>query len=50
MEVIYIMPKKVPKSNGSSFVDTYKSNKIKLGVNELTVNDNKQYVSLVNTR
>jgi len=43
MEVI-IVPKKVEQINDYLFIDTYKSNKIKTGVNEMTVNDSEMCV------
>jgi len=33
------VPKKVEKTDDYLFIDTYMSNKIKIGVNEMTVND-----------
>jgi len=39
MEVIYSVKKLNKLNNDFFFIDTYKSNKIKIGVNELTVND-----------
>jgi len=38
------MPKKVGQINDHFFIDTYKSNKIKIGVNDMTVNDNEMCV------
>jgi len=37
------VPKKVEQSNDYLFID--KSNKIKIGVNEMTVNNSEMYVS-----
>jgi len=37
------VPKKVHKINGK-LIDTYKSNKLNFGVNEMTVNDSEMYV------
>jgi len=37
----FIVPKKVEQINDHSFIDTYKSNNIKIGVNDMTVNDRK---------
>jgi len=37
----FIVPKKVEQINDHLFVDTYKSNNIKIGVNDMTVNDSK---------
>jgi len=42
MEVIYIVPKKVEQINDYLFID--KSNNIKIGVNDMTVNDNEMCV------
>jgi len=39
MEEIYIVPKKVEQINDHLFRDTYKSNNIQIGVNDMTVND-----------
>jgi len=33
------VPKKVEQINDHLFIDTYKSNNIKIGVNDMTVND-----------
>jgi len=33
------MPKKVEQINDHVFLDTYKSNNIKIGVNDMTVNE-----------
>jgi len=38
------MPKKVDQINEYLFIDTYKSYKIKIGVNDMTVNDSKMCV------
>jgi len=35
----FIVPKKVEQINDYLFIDTYKANKIKIGVNEMTVNN-----------
>jgi len=35
------MPKKVEQINDYLFIDTYESNKITIGVNEITVNDSE---------
>jgi len=32
--------------NTNEFIDTYKSNKITIGVNEMTVNDSEMFVRL----
>jgi len=39
----FLVPKKVEQINDHSglFIDTYKSNNIKLGVNDMTVNDSE---------
>jgi len=37
----FIAPKKVEQINDYLFVDTYKSNKIKVGMNEIRANDSK---------
>jgi len=37
----YIVPKKVEQINDHLFIDTYKSNNIKIGVNNMTVIDRK---------
>jgi len=37
----FIVPKKVEKINYHLFIDTYKSNNIKIGVNDMTVNYRK---------
>jgi len=34
----FIVPKKVEQINDHLFIDTYKSNNIKIGVNDVTVN------------
>jgi len=55
MEEIYIVPKKVEQIyNDHLFIDTYKSNNIKIGVYDMTVNDSEMCVrwkdeALVNT-
>jgi len=38
------VPQKVENINDYSFIDTYKSNKIKVGVNDMTVNDSEMCV------
>jgi len=48
------VPKKVEQINDHLFIDTYKSNNIKIGVNDMTVNDSEMLCemkrrSLVNT-
>jgi len=40
----FIVLKKVEQINDHSFVDTYKSNNIKIGVNDMTVNDSEMCV------
>jgi len=40
----FIVPKKVEKINEYLFIDTYKSNNIKIGVNDMTVNDSEMCV------
>jgi len=35
------VPKKVEQINDPFFIDTYKSNNIKIGVNDVTVNDSE---------
>jgi len=40
----FIVPKKVEKINYYLFIDTYKSNNIKIGVNDITVNDSEMCV------
>jgi len=37
----FIVPKKVEQINDYLFIDTCKSNKIKVGVIDMTVNDNE---------
>jgi len=37
----FIVPKKVEQINDHLFIDTYKSNNIKIGVNDMTVNDSE---------
>jgi len=39
-----IVPKKVEQNNDFLFLDTYRSNKIKIGVNEMTVNNSEMCV------
>jgi len=46
MEVIY-SAEKVEKINDYLFIDTYKSNKLKIGVNEITVNDSEMCARLL---
>jgi len=41
---IFIVPKKVEQINDQLFIDTYKSNNIKIGVNDMTVNDSEMCV------
>jgi len=41
---IFIVPKKVEQINDQLFIDTYKSNNIKIGVNDMTVNDREMCV------
>jgi len=36
-----LVPKKVEQINDHFFIDTYKSNNIKIGVNDMPVNDRK---------
>jgi len=40
----FIVPRKVEQINNYLFIDTYKSNKIKIGVNDMTVNDSEMCV------
>jgi len=40
----FIVLKKVEKINDHLFMDTYKSNNIKIGVNDMTVNDSEMCV------
>jgi len=40
----FIAPKKVEHINDHLFIDTYKSNNIKIGVNDMTVNDSEMCV------
>jgi len=40
----FIVPKKVKQINDHLFIDTYKSNNIKIGVNDMTLNDNEMSV------
>jgi len=37
----FIMPKKIEQINDYLFIDTYKSNNIKIVMNEMTVNDSE---------
>jgi len=37
----FIVPKKLKKTNDFLFTETYKSNNIKIGVNDFTVNDSE---------
>jgi len=38
------VPKQVEKINNHLFIDTYKSNNVKIGVNDMTVNDSEMCV------
>jgi len=38
------VPKKVQQTSDYLFIDTYKSNKIKIDVTEMTVNDSEMFV------
>jgi len=38
------VPKKVGQINNHLFIDTYESNNIKIGVNDMTVNDSEMCV------
>jgi len=40
----FIVPKKVEQINDHLFIDTYRLNKIKIGVNGMTVNDSEMCV------
>jgi len=40
----FMVPKKVEQIDHYVFVDTYKSNNIKIGVNDMTVNDSEMCV------
>jgi len=40
----FIVPKKVKQINDHLFIDTYKSNNIKIGVNDMMVNDSEMSV------
>jgi len=40
----FIVPKKVEQINDHLFIDIYKSNNIKIGVNDVTVNDSEMSV------
>jgi len=40
----FIVPKKVEQINDYLFIDTYKSINIKMGVNDMTVNDSEMCV------
>jgi len=40
----FIVPKKVEQINDHLFIDTYKSDNIKIGVNDMTVNDSEMCV------
>jgi len=40
----FIVPKKVEQINDHLFIDTYKSNYIQIGVNDMTVNDSEMCV------
>jgi len=37
----FIVPNKIEQINDLLFIDTYKSNNIKIGVNDMTVNDSE---------
>jgi len=39
-----IVPKQIEQINDHLFIDTYKSNNIKIGVNDMTVNDSEMSV------
>jgi len=39
----FIVPKIVVQINDYLFIDTYKSNNIKIGVNDMTANDSEMY-------
>jgi len=39
-----IVPKKVEQINDHLFIDTYKSNNIKIGMNDMMVNESEIYV------
>jgi len=40
----FLVPKKVEQVNDHLFIDTYKSNNIKIGVNDMMVNDSEMSV------
>jgi len=40
----FIVPKKVDQSNDHLLIDTYKSNNINIGLNDMTVNDSEMCV------
>jgi len=40
----FIVPKKVEQINDYLFIDTYKSNNVKIDVNDMTVNDREMCV------
>jgi len=40
----FIVPKKVKQINDHLFIDTYRSNNIKIGVNDMTVNNSEMCV------
>jgi len=40
----FIVSKKVEQINDHLFIDTYKSNNIKIGVNDMTLNDSEMCV------
>jgi len=40
----FIVPKKVEQINDHLFIDIYKSNNIKIGVNDMKVNDSEMSV------
>jgi len=37
----FIVPQKVEQINGHLFIDTYRSNNIKIGMNDMMVNDSE---------
>jgi len=41
----FIVPKKVEQINDHLFIDTFKSNNITIGVNDMTVNDSEMSVT-----
>jgi len=40
----FIVPEKVEQINDYLFIDTYKSNNIKIGMNDMTMNDSEMRV------